>query len=151
MVLRGTSDQYAEYQQLVADYRAKLARCLASLQELSTAESRIRDLAIAMSEGVERLESSREIAESLSQLSGRNDGVLAMPIEELSAREFEVFALIGQGLATHEVAKQLSLATSTVETYRERLKSKLKLNSGAALTRHAILWVAGRQQSVARV
>lgn len=61
--------------------------------------------------------------------------------EHLSGRELQIFTLIGQGRTTHEIASGLKLAVSTVETYRERLKSKLKLASGAELTRHAILWL----------
>jgi DNA-binding NarL/FixJ family response regulator len=61
--------------------------------------------------------------------------------EHLSGRELQIFTLIGQGRTTHQIADSLKLAVSTVETYRERLKSKLKLASGAELTRHAILWL----------
>jgi DNA-binding NarL/FixJ family response regulator len=60
---------------------------------------------------------------------------------DLSGRELQIFTLIGQGRTTHEIAKELHLAVSTVETYRERLKTKLGLSSGAELTRQAILWV----------
>jgi DNA-binding NarL/FixJ family response regulator len=60
---------------------------------------------------------------------------------QLSGRELQIFTLIGQGRTTHQIADELKLAVSTVETYRERLKSKLKLASGAELTRHAILWL----------
>jgi DNA-binding NarL/FixJ family response regulator len=150
MVMRGSSVQHAEYQRLVGEYRDRLAQCLASLEELSVAERRMRELAVALTDDVERFEASPEIANSLSQLTVRNNVMANLAIADLSAREFEVFALIGEGLATHEVAKQLNLATSTVETYRERLKSKLKLNSGAALTRHAILWAASRHEAMAR-
>ena len=61
--------------------------------------------------------------------------------QALSGRELQIFTLIGQGRATHQIASELQLAVSTVETYRERLKSKLNLSSGAELTRHAILWL----------
>jgi DNA-binding NarL/FixJ family response regulator len=61
--------------------------------------------------------------------------------EQLSRRELQIYTMIGQGRTTHQIATELHLAVSTVETYRERLKSKLGLASGAELTRHAILWV----------
>jgi DNA-binding NarL/FixJ family response regulator len=57
----------------------------------------------------------------------------------LSGRELQIFTLIGQGRTTPQIARELRLAVSTVETYRERLKSKLKLSTGAELTRLAIL------------
>src|SRR5690349_484950 len=60
---------------------------------------------------------------------------------QLSGRELQIFTLIGQGRSTHQIADELNLAVSTVETYRERLKSKLNLTTGAELTRHAILWL----------
>jgi DNA-binding NarL/FixJ family response regulator len=59
----------------------------------------------------------------------------------LSARELEILTLIGRGRTTPEIASQLGIAISTVETYRERLKTKLNLSTGAELTRHAILWM----------
>jgi DNA-binding NarL/FixJ family response regulator len=61
--------------------------------------------------------------------------------EQLSARELEIFTLIGRGRTTHQIAHELRLAISTVETYRERLKTKLNLTTGSELTRYAILWV----------
>jgi DNA-binding CsgD family transcriptional regulator len=63
------------------------------------------------------------------------------PLGTLSGRELQILTLIGQGRNTHQISEDLHLAVSTVETYRERLKTKLKLASGAELTRHAILWV----------
>jgi DNA-binding NarL/FixJ family response regulator len=63
------------------------------------------------------------------------------PIESLSDRELEVFELIGQGLMTRQIAKKLHLSHKTIETYRENIKQKLNLKSGAELTRHALQWV----------
>jgi DNA-binding NarL/FixJ family response regulator len=63
------------------------------------------------------------------------------PLEGLSDRELEIFRLIGQGMVTRQIAKDLHISTSTVETYRERLKTKLKLKNGAELTRKALQWV----------
>jgi DNA-binding NarL/FixJ family response regulator len=60
---------------------------------------------------------------------------------QLSARELEIFTLIGHGDTTQKIGQKLNLAASTIETYRERIKSKLKLENGAELTHRAILWV----------
>jgi DNA-binding NarL/FixJ family response regulator len=63
------------------------------------------------------------------------------PVENLSDRELEIFRLIGQGRATRQIASELHISTSTVETYRERLKTKLGLKNGAELSRKAMQWV----------
>lgn len=67
--------------------------------------------------------------------------VEASPVDLLSDRELEVFRLIGQGLPSREIAKQLHLSPSTVDTYRERLKTKLDVKTGTELTHQATQWV----------
>jgi DNA-binding NarL/FixJ family response regulator len=62
-------------------------------------------------------------------------------VEQLSDRELEVFKLIGRGKTTREIAQSLRLSMKTIESYREHLKVKLLLSSGAALSRCAILWL----------
>jgi DNA-binding NarL/FixJ family response regulator len=59
---------------------------------------------------------------------------------QLSNRELQIFTMIGQGRNTHEIAAELQIAVSTVETYRERLKTKLNLASGPELVRYAFFW-----------
>lgn len=63
------------------------------------------------------------------------------PVESLSDRELEVLTLIGQGATTGAIARQLYLSVHTVDTYREKLKSKLNLANGAELNRYAAQWV----------
>ena len=58
--------------------------------------------------------------------------------ETLSDRELEVFEMIGDGLGSREIAARLHLSVKTVETYREKIKAKLRLKNGNELTRHAI-------------
>jgi len=65
----------------------------------------------------------------------------ALNDKRLSSRELQIFTMIGQGRNTHEIASELGIAVSTVETYRERLKTKLNLASGSELTRHALFWM----------
>lgn len=62
-------------------------------------------------------------------------------VDRLSDRELEVFKLIGQGKTTREIAANLGLSVKTIETYREHLKVKLDLSTGACLNRSAILWM----------
>lgn len=62
-------------------------------------------------------------------------------VESLSDRELEVFRLVGNGLRTSQIAKQLHLSVKTIETHRDNIKKKLNLASGNELTRRAIQWV----------
>jgi DNA-binding NarL/FixJ family response regulator len=61
-------------------------------------------------------------------------------IDSLSDREMEVFQLIGNGYSTRQIAQKLNLSTKTIDSYREHLKVKLNLHSGAELVRYAIQW-----------
>lgn len=63
------------------------------------------------------------------------------PIDSLTDRELEVFRLIGQGLATGEIATHLFLSTHTIDSHRENLKRKLNLKTAGELTRTAVEWV----------
>ena len=65
----------------------------------------------------------------------------ASEIERLSDRELEVYRLIGQGRGTRQIADELHLSMSTVETYRTHLKDKLHLSSAPELVRRAVEWV----------
>ncbi len=58
-------------------------------------------------------------------------------LEDLSSRELQVFRLLGKGLGTSEVAAELGLNIKTVGTYRERLKTKLRLGSASELEKAA--------------
>jgi DNA-binding NarL/FixJ family response regulator len=68
-------------------------------------------------------------------------------MDGLSDRELEVFELIGQGLMTGQLAERLHLSPRTIETYRQRLKTKLNLNGAGELSREAVLWVLERRQT----
>jgi len=67
------------------------------------------------------------------------------PIERLTDRELEVFQLIGRGQGTRRIAEELHLGVKTVESYRARIKEKLKLEDGTQLLQHAIQWVHSLQ------
>lgn len=62
-------------------------------------------------------------------------------IDTLSDREMEVFQLIGNGFSTRQIAGKLNLSVKTIDSYREHLKLKLRLEKGADLVQHAIQWV----------
>lgn len=64
----------------------------------------------------------------------------ASPVEFLTDRELEVFELIGQGISTRQIGERLSISIKTVETYRARIKEKLRLESGAELVQTSVEW-----------
>ncbi len=67
------------------------------------------------------------------------DSGLHKPMHELlSDREFQVFHLIATGKAQSEIANELSIGISTVNTYRSRILEKLNLKSNAELIHYAI-------------
>ncbi|MCR4392462.1 MAG: response regulator transcription factor [Candidatus Acetothermia bacterium] len=62
------------------------------------------------------------------------EGRPAFPsVPELSPREEEVFALLGQGLANRDIAARLGISPKTVESHLERLKEKLGCASATEL------------------
>ena len=66
-------------------------------------------------------------------------------IDKLSNRELQVFELIGQGVPTGQIAKQLNLSSKTIETHQAHIKKKLALNSAHELNQRAIRWVMDQQ------
>jgi DNA-binding NarL/FixJ family response regulator len=76
----------------------------------------------------------------ISRLTTRADSVATTPAELLADREFQVFELTGCGLNTHEIASRLCIAVKTVETYRARIKEKLRLRDSSELLQLAITW-----------
>lgn len=73
-------------------------------------------------------------------LAGRRQAATGIAAE-LSNRELQVFRLVGQALATKEVAAKLGVSVKTVETHRENIKNKLGLDSHAALVARAAQWL----------
>lgn len=85
---------------------------------------------------------SPEMTEKIlkSRIGGKIE-VGRSPIDSLSNRELEVLILIGHGKTTGSSAKQLHLSVHTIDTYREKLKTKLHLANSAELNRFAAQWV----------
>ncbi|MEZ6120003.1 MAG: response regulator transcription factor [Pirellulaceae bacterium] len=63
------------------------------------------------------------------------------PVESLSDRELEVFQMIGEGMTTGMIARELFLSVHTIDTHREKIRHKLCLKNGHELMRYAIQWV----------
>ena len=68
------------------------------------------------------------------------------PLDELTDRELHVFALLGRGLGTRAIAEEMHISVKTVESYRARLKEKMKLASGTELVRFAVRWGEEKKQ-----
>lgn len=84
-------------------------------------------------------------------IGGNSDEIERSPIETLSDRELEVFEHVGRGVTTRQIAEQLFLSPKTVETYRENIKVKLKLQNATELTQHAVKWVLEKSGALASV
>ncbi len=60
------------------------------------------------------------------------------PLESLSAREYQVFTLLIDGIRAKEIAARLELSPKTVDTYRASLMRKLDIHDIAGLVKFAI-------------
>jgi DNA-binding NarL/FixJ family response regulator len=67
-----------------------------------------------------------------------NKGVKIEGQDLLSSRESEVLSLIAMGHTDQQIADKLFLSIKTVQTYKSRLKEKLKVKGRAELVRYAI-------------
>ncbi len=78
---------------------------------------------------------SDEIAKKMAMqsISGAED-----PIDELSAREFEIFRLLAEGIEIDAIAATLNISSKTVSNYQTMIKQKLNINTAVELIRYAI-------------
>jgi DNA-binding NarL/FixJ family response regulator len=83
--------------------------------------------------------SDRLASKLLHRLIEQPDGGSVLKL--LSDRELEIVTLIGQGRATRQIAEGLHLSVKTIESHRQRIKAKLKLEDGAELVRFAVQFV----------
>jgi two-component system response regulator NreC len=60
------------------------------------------------------------------------------PLNQLSAREREIFKLVAEGYTSDEIAGIVGVKLSSVYTYRSRVMAKLESESVADLVRLAI-------------
>jgi len=76
----------------------------------------------------------------VSAAIGQEDRTNENPVERLTDRELQVFTLIGQGVRTTEIARQLHLSRHTIDSHRENIRRKLDLKDGQELTHMATRW-----------
>ena len=78
---------------------------------------------------------SDSFAESVATSFTKDD---KQPHERLSNKEYQVFMGIARGMTTKEIAIELSLARSTISTYRTRILKKMKMKTNVDFLRYAI-------------
>ncbi|MDQ6912555.1 MAG: response regulator transcription factor [Verrucomicrobiota bacterium] len=84
---------------------------------------------------------ARVMRQMVDKVVAKSDDAVSA-IDRLTDRELEVFELIGQGRTTREIGYRLSVGLTTVDTYRARIKEKLRLENAAQLHAEAARWVA---------
>ena len=81
-----------------------------------------------------------DVLQECSSRGSRGPATSCNPLSLLTARQREVFLLIGQGLQNKEIARTLGLDVTTVETHRKGIARRLAV-SGAELVQLACLQV----------
>lgn len=80
-------------------------------------------------------------AKYVGLLDGHRDALAAFRIDALSAREREVFMLLGLGLSNSDLVEQLQITERTVKAHVSRILAKLGLPR-AKVTTIAALYLA---------
>ncbi len=74
----------------------------------------------------------------VAELAGHPPRAAGSILDSLTDRELEILELIGDGLGRRQIADRLHLDVNTVETYRARLRAKLRLRDARDLLQYAI-------------
>jgi len=83
-------------------------------------------------------------ARLLERMAGVPKKLNGGELSALADRELEVFQMLGRGKSTREIATELNLGETTIDTYRARIKEKLGLRSSTELYLRASQWVHGQ-------
>jgi DNA-binding NarL/FixJ family response regulator len=84
--------------------------------------------------------SEKAAARVASKIARQPHSIKKFSVDLLSDREMQVFELLGTGHNNRQIADALHIDSSTVETYRSRIKEKLNLKSAVELFQYAICW-----------
>ncbi|OHD63963.1 MAG: hypothetical protein A2176_15190 [Spirochaetes bacterium RBG_13_51_14] len=88
-----------------------------------------------------RIYLSKQMSENfVSRFVNGASAPLESPVNKLTDRELEVFRLIGKGIGTKEISQMLNLSVNTINTYRDRIKTKLNIKTYLELHQFAIRW-----------
>jgi len=77
-----------------------------------------------------------ELVRQRKSVDDNND--LVSPLEQLSGQEREILQLVVEGLSSRAIGERLFLATSTVDTYRSRMMTKLGISDIPSLVKFAV-------------
>lgn len=83
----------------------------------------------------------RLVNQALNGSAGESDD----PVARLTERELEIYRLIGQGVTTGDIARQLHLSPHTVDSHRENIRHKLGVKNGHELRQQAMRWVIDQE------
>lgn len=83
---------------------------------------------------------SKEVSESIVRRFSGQQPKSQSPVEILTDREFEIFQLLGKGVAIKEIAGQLRVSAKTVAVHNANIRRKLNLGNSAQLIRFAVQW-----------
>jgi DNA-binding NarL/FixJ family response regulator len=62
------------------------------------------------------------------------------PLEMLSDRELEVFWMLGLGKKARQIAEEMNMCISSINTFRDRIRKKLQLSSSREVMLRAFHW-----------
>jgi DNA-binding NarL/FixJ family response regulator len=104
-------------------------------------KERVSDVAVLV-DALQRLTEGESILDPtiVSRLMGRPRG--ESPLDELTARELEVLALIAEGCSNEGIARRLFLSTKTVETHVRHILLKLGIGEAAEYHRRVLAVLA---------
>jgi len=86
-----------------------------------------------------------EIAQELAFAAVRVPGAPGLPLQDLSAREFEIMRLLGDGNSLQQIADAIGISYKTAANCCGQLKAKLRVARTADLVRIAVQnGIAGR-------
>ena len=80
--------------------------------------------------------------------NGNGNGYV-QSIKCLSQRELQVFGLIGRGMGTSQIARQLKVSQYTIQSHRNKIRDKLDIRDSATLTFRAYQWSRGKMKDKA--
>jgi DNA-binding NarL/FixJ family response regulator len=76
-----------------------------------------------------------EISHKIALQTNNN---LSDPMQVLSAREFEIFRMLVDGVELNKIATTLNISLKTVANYQTGIKQKLEINTPVEMVRLAI-------------
>ncbi len=107
----------------------------APVEELRRAIRMVLSGEVYISEYLDRKIRHQQVGNSNKKVS-----LFGSPIEDLSDRELEVFALVGQGRGPRQIADELELSISTILRHLSGIQKKLGLKTAHEVTLHAFQW-----------